>query len=79
MIDSMPPSSQEKTLQQLRKGELFIEQVHSTDEGHKINVPEGLIHHWVGIAFLPGANLKDTLAFLLDADHFEEHFRPAVR
>jgi hypothetical protein len=43
-----------------------------------IGVPGGLIHHWIGTVFIPGATLEQTLAFEEDYNHHQEYFRPDV-
>ena len=78
-IDGFPADAKQKAYADLQKGELYIERTRTTDDGHNIRVPDGLIHHWQGVVFIPGATLVDTLGFLQDADHYEEIFKPAVR
>jgi hypothetical protein len=63
---------------QLRHGEFYLEQLHTFDD-HKISVPGGLIHHWLGIAFLRSATLAQTKAVLEDYPHQNEIYFPDVR
>jgi hypothetical protein len=41
-------------------------------------VPGGLIHHWIGAAFLPAAKLEDILEVTQDYDRYKEFYRPSV-
>lgn len=41
-------------------------------------VPDGLIHDWIGAAFIPGATLAKTLAMVEDYDHHAEVYKPEV-
>jgi len=41
-------------------------------------VPGGLIHDWVGAAFLPHAGIADLMAVVHDYDRYKEVYRPAV-
>ncbi len=41
-------------------------------------VPGGLIHHWIGAAFLPNAKLDDILTVTRDYDRYKEFYRPFV-
>jgi hypothetical protein len=41
-------------------------------------VPHGLIHDWIGAAFLPAVNLEKTLALIQDYDHHQNIYRPEV-
>jgi len=69
---------------QLRAGQAVIEPLVTPERGAQddrnqvIRVPGGLIHHWIGTVFIPGANLRQTLALEQDYDHHQEYFRPNV-
>jgi hypothetical protein len=41
-------------------------------------VPGGLIHHWVGMVFIPGATVGDVLAVVQDYDHLAKYYAPEV-
>lgn len=43
-----------------------------------VAVPDGLIHDWIGAAFIPGATLTKTLAFVEDYDHHAQVYKPEV-
>lgn len=64
---------------QLRGGEFYIEQLHTFDEGKKVSVPGGLIHHWIGAAFVPGATLAQTKGVLEDYERQNVSYYPDVR
>src|SRR5262245_62978331 len=64
---------------QLRRGEFYLEQLRTLDGEKKIPVPGGLIHHWVGAAFVPGATLAQTKAVLEDYEHQKTTYYPDVR
>lgn len=44
------------------------------EEGGKIDVPDGLIHHWYGTVLVPGATLDQVLAWVQDYERHEEYF-----
>ena len=46
--------------------------------GKPIPVPGGIIHHWIGTVFVPGATLEQTLSFMQDYDHKVEYFKPDI-
>jgi hypothetical protein len=64
---------------QLRAGGVAIEQLETLDHGQPIPAPGGLIHHWIGTVFIPGATLAQTLAFERGYDHQQEFFQPNVQ
>ncbi len=42
------------------------------------SVPGGLIHHWIGAAFVPNVRLDDMLAVTRAYDRYQEFYRPSV-
>jgi hypothetical protein len=42
------------------------------------NVPDGLIHDWIGAVFIPGATLDGTLAFVQDYNNHKNVYKPEV-
>ena len=77
-LDSLPEERRAAAYAQLREGKVVIERLETLDGGKKINVPGGLIHHWIGTVFIPGATLAQTLALEQDYDHHQDYFRPDV-
>jgi hypothetical protein len=43
-----------------------------------VKVPHGLIHDWIGAAFIPAVNLEKTLALIQDYDHHQNIYQPEV-
>jgi hypothetical protein len=41
-------------------------------------VPSGLIHHWIGAAFIPNAKLDDVFAVVRDYSRYKQVYKPAV-
>jgi hypothetical protein len=78
-IDRFPEARRQSIDAQLRRGEFYLEQLHTLDDGKKISVPNGIIHHWVGVAFLPGATLAQTKSVLTDFNHQKDNYFPDVR
>ena len=77
-VDSLPDKRRTAAYEQLHEGKVLIERLETLDGGKKINVPGGLIHHWIGTVFIPGARLAQTLALEQDYDHHQDYFRPDV-
>jgi len=59
----------------VKGGEILVQPFH---EKALIDIGDGLIHDWVGAAFLPGVTVEQTLRFVEDYDHAKEHFKPEV-
>jgi hypothetical protein len=62
----------------LARGELVIDSIDRADTGISRDVPGGLLHHWTGTVFIPGATLDATLALLQDYDRHARIYAPAV-
>src|SRR5581483_5678147 len=62
----------------LRRGDVLIYKMETEDEGTRVTAPGALIHHWLGIAFIPEATLKQTLALLQDYDRQSQNYAPRV-
>jgi hypothetical protein len=60
------------------RGELFIAPATTREHGKEIDVPDGLIHHWVGAVFVPGATLDQAVALLQDYDRHARIYTPTV-
>ena len=43
-----------------------------------MRVPNGLIHDWIGAAFIPGATVEQTLALVQDYDNHKNIYKPEV-
>jgi hypothetical protein len=41
-------------------------------------IPNGLIHHWVGAEFFPGASLDQVTDVLADFDHYKDIYTPMI-
>lgn len=61
-------------LRRLHQGETVVAPVGANPH----RVPHGLIHHWIGAAFLPGARLDDVLSVVRDYGKYEEFYAPNV-
>lgn len=77
-VDRLPQDRREAAYRDLREGKVVIERLETLDGGKKITVPGGLIHHWIGTIFIPGATLAQTIAFEQDYDNQPQYFRPDV-
>jgi len=80
-VERLAPDRQAAAEAQLRAGQVVIERLDATgknDPDKPIAVPDGMIHHWIGAIFIPGASLAQTLALEEDYDHQQDYFRPDV-
>ncbi len=59
----------------VREREILVEPV---GERNPKRVPDGLIHDWIGAAFIPNARIKDVIAVIRDYGRYKEFYRPSV-
>jgi len=77
-VDALPESQRTVASAALKRSEVEIHQLNTLDNGKPIVCPGGLIHHWVGVVFIPGAKLDDVLGVLEDYDRQSTYYAPDV-
>jgi len=77
-IDGLSTEQRAAAYAALKRGEVRMQKVEMRDRGKLMACPGGLIHHWVGIVFIPQAKLDDVLGMLEDYDHHSVYFAPDV-
>ena len=77
-LDSLPSTQRQRTLAEVRRGMVAIERLQARDAGREVEVPGGLIHHWVGAVFVPEATVDQALTLLQDYDSHASVYAPVV-
>jgi hypothetical protein len=77
-IDALPESDRTQAYEALRRGEVKVQRLETRENGQKIRCPGGMIHHWAGVVFIPGAKLQGVLRVLQDYDHHAQYYAPDV-
>ncbi|HXY48637.1 MAG TPA: hypothetical protein VEI01_04235 [Terriglobales bacterium] len=77
-VDSLAPAARSNAAGRLSKGEVVVESRLTRDEGQSIDVPGGMVHHWVGVVFVPGVTIPEALALLQDYDDHYRIYAPEV-
>lgn len=73
-LDSLPAAQRSDMLARLHSAEVVIEKQGNTPE----QVPDGLIHDWLGVAFIPKATVPQVIALVRDYDHLARYYSPDV-
>jgi hypothetical protein len=76
--ESLPNPQRDEVYTRLKRGEVVTQKLETLDRGASIAAPGGLIHHWVGMVFIPGTSLKQTLALLQNYDEHSRIYAPRV-
>lgn len=77
-IDNLAEGQRAEAYAALKRGEVKTQKLETLDSGAVIPCPGGLIHHWVGVVFIPGAKLDDVLGTLEDYDQHSVYYTPDV-
>jgi len=77
-IDGLSAETKNDDYSRLKNGEILVEKVSTKGPGISSDIPDGLVHHWVGLVFLPGTTLERTLTVVKDYDHRSELYKPQV-
>ena len=78
-IDRLPASSRNGTLDRLKKGNVVVERLETRDGTKEVEVPDGLIHHWIGTVLLPQVTLDRTVVFVQDYPRYPAVFAPLIQ
>ncbi len=78
-FDSLPEQQRDLWREQLTNGQIMVRSVETRQSNRKISVPDGLIHHWVALVFMPGVDLKQVVTFLQDYDHHQSLYKPDIQ
>ena len=77
-VDSLAEDARQSSYDKLRKGEVLVERRETKSPGISVDVPDGMVHHWVGIIFIPGVTLAELLPIMRDYDRRAELYKPDV-
>ncbi len=79
VIDRLPDAQRKDAYDQLQRGQTYIEELQTQEGHHRIHIPDGLIHHWAGVIFIPKATLSETNTVLQDYDNEPDIYKPEIR
>jgi hypothetical protein len=77
-VDGLPEEQRSQAYAELKQGEVQMKKLEILENGKQVPCPGGMIHHWVGVAFISGARLDDVLRVLQDYDRQAVYYAPDV-
>src|SRR5258708_16992044 len=77
-LDGLPEEQRAEAYAGLKRGEVRMRKLEILDDGKPVACPGGMIHHWTGVVFVPGAKLEDVLGVLEDYDKHSVYYAPDV-
>jgi len=78
-VDSLPEKQKQAMLSSLRGGAVFTERMHTRENSKEIEVPDGMVHHWMAMGFLPGATLQQVVGLAEDYSRHVQIYAPDVQ
>lgn len=78
-FDSLPQAQKEALVERLRGGYVLVQRMHTRQNGHEIEVPDGLVHHWLAIGFIPGVTLRQALDLAQDFPRHPQVYGPDIQ
>jgi hypothetical protein len=77
-VDGLSEAGRAEAYAELRRGEVKTRKLETRENGAAIRCPDGMIHHWASVVFIPRAKLLDVLVVLQDYDRHAEYYAPDV-
>jgi hypothetical protein len=77
-VDGLPETERTHAYEGLKRGNVKMRKLETLQNGSAIPCPRGMIHHWVGLAFIPSVKLPDVLGVLQDYNQHAVYYAPDV-
>jgi hypothetical protein len=77
-VDALPAEERDADYVRLKQGEILVDKLTTKAPGVDKDVPDGMVHHWVALVFVPGVSMSHVLAVVKDYDHRAELYKPEV-
>ncbi len=77
-VDALPAEERNGDYTRLKSGEILIDKLTTRAPGVDKDVPDGMVHHWVALVFVPGVKLDHLLQVVKDYDRRAELYKPEV-
>ena len=78
-IEQLPKPQYDQVMSMLKQGQVYVARLQTLDaEGKAINVPGGMIHHWIGDVFIPGTSLTSAFKALRNYNNYKVIYNPQI-
>ncbi len=78
-IEQLPKPQYDQVMATLKQGQVYVQRIRTTDaSGHQIDVPDGMVHHWLGAVLVPGTSISKAFDVLQNYNDYKELYKPEV-
>ena len=77
-IDRQPDSQKAQLYERLKRGDVLVQRLETRDGNAEVKIADGMIHHWVGTVFMPGATMDRVMRFVKDYGSYSKYFAPTI-
>src|SRR5215470_8541357 len=77
-VDELPMEEMRESYDKLKRGEVLVEKRETKGPGLSPEVPDGMVHHWVAVVFIPAVTLTQVVPIVQDYDRRAELYKPEV-
>jgi len=78
-LDSLPDDQKQAEIARVKGGQVYVRTLATKDQGKKIEIPDGLVHHWLAVGFIPNVRLDHVIQVAQDFNHHADFFKPDVQ
>jgi hypothetical protein len=78
-LDTLPEKQKESMRARLLSGVIVIDPIRTRHNGGEIEVSDGLVHHWLATAFVPGGSRDQAMALAQDYSKHPQLYTPDVQ
>jgi len=77
-IDGLTEAERQQKRSEMEKGLVAMRTLEVKDAEKEVDIPSGLVHHWIGAVFVPGATVDKAVALMQDYNRHADIFKPAI-
>jgi hypothetical protein len=77
--DRLPQPARDSLYREIQSGSIVVRSVTTKNSGNPIDVPDGMVHHWIGLVFIRGKSLAQAESLLLDYNNYATIRAPEMR
>jgi hypothetical protein len=78
-LDHLPSSDRQEAHRRLQRGDFVVSRLVTRDGGRDIDVPHGLVHHWIGTILIPNVSVDRVIGLMQGYERYQTIYAPNVR